>query len=91
MGIMLVYDITSTKTFDNIAKWLRNIDEVQYISLSCNNLVIYNFCLTYPYCFVWMCVKHANEDVEKMILGNKCDVEDKRAVSKEKGEMVSSQ
>ncbi len=32
--------------------------------------------------------QHANEDVEKMILGNKCDVEDKRAVSKEKGEMV---
>ena len=28
MGIMLVYDITSAKTFDNIAKWLRNIDEV---------------------------------------------------------------
>jgi len=28
MGIMLVYDITSVKTFDNIAKWLRNIDEV---------------------------------------------------------------
>lgn len=25
-----------------------------------------------------------------MILGNKCDVEDKRAVSKEKGEMVLS-
>ena len=28
MGIMLVYDITSAKTFENIAKWLRNIDEV---------------------------------------------------------------
>lgn len=28
MGIMLVYDITNPKTFDNIAKWLRNIDEV---------------------------------------------------------------
>lgn len=25
---MLVYDITSAKTFDNITKWLRNIDEV---------------------------------------------------------------
>lgn len=25
---MLVYDITQEKTFDNIAKWLRNIDEV---------------------------------------------------------------
>ena len=52
MGIMLVYDITNAKSFDNIAKWLRNIDE------------------------------HANEDVERMILGNKCDMEDKRVVSK---------
>ena len=24
---MLVYDITNAKSFDNIAKWLRNIDE----------------------------------------------------------------
>lgn len=29
MGIMLVYDITNAKTFDNISKWLRNIDEVR--------------------------------------------------------------
>jgi len=28
MGIMLVYDITNPKSFDNIAKWLRNIDQV---------------------------------------------------------------
>ena len=27
MGIMLVYDITNAKSFDNIAKWLRNIQE----------------------------------------------------------------
>merc|ERR1739838_1076019 len=59
MGIMLVYDITQPKTFDNIATWLRNIDE------------------------------HANEDVEKMILGNKCDMEDKRMVSKERGESIA--
>lgn len=25
MGIMLVYDISNSKSFDNIAKWLRNI------------------------------------------------------------------
>ena len=49
---MLVYDITNSKSFDNIAKWLRNIQE------------------------------HANEDVEKMILGNKCDMEDKRVIPK---------
>ena len=52
MGIMLVYDVTNSKSFDNIAKWLRNIQE------------------------------HSNPDVEKMILGNKCDMEDKRVVSK---------
>ncbi|CAH3042976.1 unnamed protein product [Porites lobata] len=27
IGIMLVYDITSRRSFENIAKWLRNIDE----------------------------------------------------------------
>jgi Ras-related protein Rab-10 len=59
MGIMLVYDITNAKTFDNISKWLRNIDE------------------------------HANEDVEKMILGNKCDMEDKRQVSRERGDAIA--
>lgn len=34
-------------------------------------------------------LQHANEDVEKMILGNKCDMEDKRVVSKDRGEAVS--
>jgi GTPase SAR1 family protein len=32
MGIMLVYDITNAKTFENISKWLRNIDEVNNMS-----------------------------------------------------------
>lgn len=27
IGIMLVYDITNRRSFENIAKWLRNIDE----------------------------------------------------------------
>ncbi|XP_037025839.1 ras-related protein Rab-10 [Bradysia coprophila] len=59
MGIMLVYDITNEKSFENIVKWLRNIDE------------------------------HANEDVEKMILGNKCDMPDKRVVSQDRGEAIA--
>ena len=50
MGIMLVYDITNEKSFDNIKNWIRNIEE------------------------------HASSDVEKMILGNKCDMNDKRQV-----------
>lgn len=59
MGIMLVYDITNAKSFDNIQKWLRNIDE------------------------------HANEDVVKMIVGNKCDMEDRRIIAKERGEAIA--
>ena len=51
MGIMLVYDITNEKSFDNIKNWIRNIEE------------------------------HASADVEKMILGNKCDMNDRRQVS----------
>uniref|UniRef100_A0A8C4Z4V4 Ras-related protein SEC4 n=1 Tax=Gadus morhua TaxID=8049 RepID=A0A8C4Z4V4_GADMO len=42
-GIMLVFDITNEKSFDNIKNWIRNIEE------------------------------HASADVEKMVLGNKCD------------------
>ncbi|POI35731.1 hypothetical protein CIB84_000519 [Bambusicola thoracicus] len=59
MGIMLVYDITNEKSFENIRNWVRNIEE------------------------------HASPDVEKMILGNKCDANDKRQVSREQGEKVS--
>lgn len=35
-------------------------------------------------------LQHASADVEKMILGNKCDVNDKRQVSKERGEKVGA-
>ncbi|KAJ8355503.1 hypothetical protein SKAU_G00182970 [Synaphobranchus kaupii] len=33
--------------------------------------------------------EHANEDVERMLLGNKCDMEDKRVVPKAKGEQIA--
>ena len=59
MGIMLVYDVTNEKSFDNIKNWIRNIEE------------------------------HASSDVEKMILGNKCDIQDRRQVSKERGEKLA--
>uniref|UniRef100_A0A8C6A4J0 Ras-related protein Rab-13 n=1 Tax=Marmota marmota marmota TaxID=9994 RepID=A0A8C6A4J0_MARMA len=59
MGTVLVYDITNGKSFENISKWLRNIDG------------------------------HANEDVERMLLGHKCDMDDKRLVPKGKGEQIA--
>ncbi|KAM8838307.1 ras-related protein Rab-8A-like isoform 2-T2 [Synchiropus picturatus] len=59
MGIMLVYDITNEKSFENIKNWIRNIEE------------------------------HASSEVEKMVLGNKCDINDKRQVSKDRGEQLA--
>lgn len=72
MGIMLVYDITNAKSFDNIARWLRNIDEV-------NNLGV----------LIHFLIQHASEEVIKMLLGNKCDMTDRRVVSKECGERIA--
>lgn len=51
MGIMLVYDVTNEKSFDNIKNWIRNIEE------------------------------NASADVEKMLLGNKCELNSGRQVS----------
>eukprot|EP00124_Ichthyophonus_hoferi_P004641 Ihof_evm4s537 gene=Ihof_evmTU4s537 len=61
MGIMLVYDVTCEKSFENIRTWIRNIET------------------------------HASEDVEKMVLGNKCDMDDKRVVAKERGEQLAQE
>lgn len=46
MGIMLVYDITNEKTFENIVKWLRNIDEVCII-LTCKFIQVYIYYLVF--------------------------------------------
>lgn len=34
-------------------------------------------------------LQHASAEVERMLIGNKCDMQDKRQVSREKGEHVS--
>lgn len=59
LGIMLVYDITNEKTFNNISKWMRKIEE------------------------------HANEDVDRILVANKSDLENKRQVARERGEMLA--
>ncbi|CAF1208053.1 unnamed protein product [Rotaria sordida] len=58
-GIMLVYDVTQARSFENINKWLRNIDD------------------------------HASDDVVKMIIGNKCDMDDKRCITRGRGEALA--
>merc|ERR1711998_564925 len=61
MGILLVYDVTDDKSFNNIRTWMRNIDQ------------------------------HANEQVVKILLGNKCDMPDKKMVTYEQGENLAKE
>ncbi len=56
---MLVYDVTQARSFENINKWLRNIDD------------------------------HASDDVVKMLIGNKCDMDDKRCITRTRGEALA--
>merc|ERR1712000_556 len=50
MGILLVYDVTDEKTFNNIRTWFSNVEQ------------------------------HASEGVNKILIGNKCDMVDKQVI-----------
>jgi hypothetical protein len=51
MGILLTYDVTDERSFNNIRNWIRNIEQ------------------------------HASEGVNKILIGNKCDMLDKKVFS----------
>ncbi|KAK3705463.1 GTP-binding protein [Vermiconidia calcicola] len=61
MGILLVYDVTDEKSFNNIRTWFSNVEQ------------------------------HATEGVNKILIGNKCDWEEKRAVSTEQGQALADE
>ncbi|MCJ1394442.1 Nuclear control of ATPase protein 2 [Xylographa bjoerkii] len=61
MGILLVYDVTDEKSFNNIRTWFSNVEQ------------------------------HATEGVKKILIGNKCDWEEKRAVSRERGQQLADE
>ncbi|XP_060057439.1 ras-related protein Rab-13 isoform X1 [Erinaceus europaeus] len=59
MGIILVYDITDEKSFENIQNWMKSIKE------------------------------NASAGVERLLLGNKCDMEAKRKVQREQADKLA--
>ncbi|KAL0562790.1 GTP-binding protein [Marasmius crinis-equi] len=61
MGILLVYDVTDERSFNNIRTWHANIEQ------------------------------HASEGVNKILVGNKCDWVDKKAVTDEQGRELASE
>ncbi|KAK9760953.1 GTP-binding protein, partial [Basidiobolus ranarum] len=48
MGIIVVFDVTDERSFNNVRNWIKNVEQ------------------------------HANEGVSKILIGNKCDIEDKK-------------
>lgn len=62
MGILLVYDVSDERSFENVRGWMRNIEQ------------------------------HASSNVNKILIGNKCDVkEDKRVISKARGQALADE
>eukprot|EP01135_Chromosphaera_perkinsii_P007998 Nk52_evm70s1073 gene=Nk52_evmTU70s1073 len=61
MGILLVYDVTDEKSFNNIRNWIRNIEQ------------------------------HASENVNRVLIGNKCDMTDKKVVDQVQGEALAEE
>lgn len=61
MGILLVYDVTDERSFNNIRTWFSNVEQ------------------------------HATEGVNKILIGNKCDWEEKRTVSTERGQQLADE
>ncbi|KAG8530061.1 uncharacterized protein KY384_005543 [Bacidia gigantensis] len=61
MGILLVYDVTDERSFNNIRTWFSNVEQ------------------------------HASEGVNKILIGNKCDWEEKRTISTERGQQLADE
>jgi len=61
MGILLVYDVTDEKSFNNIRNWIRNIEQ------------------------------HATESVNKILIGNKCDMVEKKVVDSQRGKALADE
>ncbi|CAG2164768.1 unnamed protein product [Oppiella nova] len=61
----------------------------RFIATSLRNYVLYSTVPLSHNLFISCVVQHANEDVEKMILGNKCDMDDKRMITRERGETIA--
>jgi len=61
MGILLVYDVTDERSFQNIRNWMRNIEQ------------------------------HAADNVDKVLIGNKCDMLSEKVVETARGQALADE
>ena len=99
-GVILVYDVQSPQSFQNIRSWVNDIKKVaQFIFTLHTQCHLYIFC----HYFTTTCSFHstkltlnisilspqyASPDVARVLIGNKCDLE--RAVPTEEGQQLAA-
>ncbi|KAJ8421419.1 hypothetical protein Cgig2_004460 [Carnegiea gigantea] len=101
LGALIVYDISRRTTFDSVSRWLEELNRSSEDfwksdgSTSVGNLllsVLGSLCqqllpaLDSANC---MCKAHCDTAVARILVGNKCDLEDIRDVSVEEGKSVA--
>lgn len=61
MGILLVFDVTDERSFNNIRNWIKNTEQ------------------------------YATEGVNKILIGNKCDIHEKRVVTFDQAQSLANE
>lgn len=82
MGILLVYDVTDERSFNSALYLAHNVPQPRVANRQCQTDIRTWFSNV---------EQHATEGVNKILIGNKCDWEEKRAVSTERGQALADE
>ncbi|KAH0889339.1 hypothetical protein HID58_051768 [Brassica napus] len=75
VGALVVYDISRRSTFESVARWLDELKSKLKMQLTLNIAV--------------RSYAHSDTTVARMLVGNKCDLDNMRAVSVEEGKALA--
>ncbi|KAF1895817.1 hypothetical protein Lal_00037933 [Lupinus albus] len=88
LGALVVYDITRKLTFDGIKRWLQELDNRILTSYQSQNPTSFQLHELKDALQLW--VKAQNDSsIVRMLVGNKCDLENIREVSTEDGKSLA--
>ena len=88
MGILLVYDVTDERSFNSMHTCTRR--SAPFLSWHCQWLTR-GLCTIDIRTWFSNVEQHATEGVNKILIGNKCDWEEKRVISIEQGQALADE
>ncbi|KAF2601329.1 hypothetical protein F2Q70_00024533 [Brassica cretica] len=99
VGALVVYDITRTSTFENVGRWLDELNNSIFRRVIAMMMMVMMMMMMMTLikvevksvllCFFFFVAAHSDTTVAKMLIGNKCDLESIRAVSVEEGKSLA--